>query len=69
MKFVRRKGWVENKCPGKDESTKNMLHDVLQRVVEPLRIVICATYRGHLAWLFYILCVMYPVRLNKWVGT
>jgi len=32
-----------------NESTKNMLLDVLKRDVTPLRIVICATYRGHLA--------------------
>ena len=54
MKFVGLKGWVENKCPCKDDNTKNVLLDVLKRDVTPLRIVICATYPGHLAWLFYI---------------
>jgi len=46
-----------------------MLLDVLKCDVTPLRTAICATFRGHLAWLFYVLYVTYSVRLNKWVGT
>jgi hypothetical protein len=47
---------MKNGCRSKYERTKNvlLLLGVFKRDVTPVGIIVTATYRGHLAWLFYI---------------